>query len=385
MTKSTGTRRRANGEGSIFPYRDRWRGAVTWTDADGIRHKRVVTSKVKGDVRREVARLRAALDQGIAPPPRTTVADFLATWLDASHQRIRHSTWRGYESCVRVYLVPAFGSVELGKLTPTQVERMTAGLIASGHAPRTAALARTVLRLALGDAVRDGLVARNVAALARPPYVPTRTLEAGRDYLDGAQLRKLVTAAKVHPMGPLVTLAAMTGLRLGELLGLEWHDVSDTAGTLTVRRSMARTPDGYALSEPKTKRSRRTIDLPAVAIAALDRQRELQGVAKGAVGTAWQDMDGLIFTDPVGRPLRGATVNHVFHRILEAAALPSIPFHGLRHSAATAMLAAGVPLKVVSDQLGHATITITADKYAGTTPALRRSAADAMDAAMGGA
>ena len=95
--------------------------------------------------------------------------------------------------------------------------------------------------------------------------------------------------------------------------------------------------------------------------------------------------DMLVFTDAVGRPLRGAFVNHAFHRILDAAGLPSIPFHGLRHSAATAMLAAGVPLKTVSDHLGHSTIVITADKYAGVTADLRREAADAMDRALGGA
>ena len=205
-------------------------------------------------------------------------------------------------------------------------------MIASGLSPRTAALTRVVLRRALGDALRDGLVHRNVAALARPPHVPSRSLEAGRDYLGTDDLRRLLLAAKVHPMGPLVTVAATTGLRLGELLGLAWSDVDEKAGTLTVRRSLARAPGGWALAEPKTKRSRRTIDLPAAALAAFERQRELQDAARDAVGDAWQDTDNLVFTDGVGRPLRGSWVSHTFHDMLRAAGLPSIPFHGLRHS-----------------------------------------------------
>jgi integrase len=386
MAQSTGRpRRRANGEGSIYPYRGGWRGAVTWAAPDGKQHRRVVSGKVRDDVRRAIAALRVDLDRGVTPTGRQTVAAFLLAWLEATRQRIRHSTWRGYESCVRVYLTPALGRIELGKLKPGDVERLTADMIASGLSPRTAALTRVVLRRALADALRDDLVIRNVAALARPPHVPSRSLDAGRDYLSAPDLRRLLATAALHPFGPLVTVAATTGLRLGELLGLSWADIDEKDGTLSVRRSLARARDGWALAEPKTKRSRRTIDLPSAARLPLGRQRQLQDAAREAAGTAWQDVDGLVFTDPIGRPLRGSDVNHAFHRLLDAAGLPSVPFHGLRHSAATAMLAAGVPLKVVSDHLGHSTITTTADRYAGVTPAMRRTTADAIDRALGGA
>jgi integrase len=381
MAKST--TRRANGEGSIYETSDgRLRGAVAWTDARGIRHRKVVSGRNRTEVKARIAALRTDLDQGIMPTPAGTLGEFLDVWLAASRQRIRAATLRQYESTVRVYLRPALGRLALRDLTPTNVETMTAGLIESGRSPRTAALARAVLRRALADALRDNLVHRNAAALARPPYVPGRSLEAGRDYLDTVQLRRLLTAAKVHPLGPLVTLAATTGLRQGELLGLAWTDITD--GALTVRRSLARVAGGgWALAEPKTKRSRRTIDLPAASLAALERQRELQDTARAAAGSAWQDRDDLVFSDSLGRPLRGWDVNHAFHRLLVAAGLPSVPFHGLRHSAATAMLEAGVPLKTVSDQLGHSTIVVTADRYAGVTPATRRVAADAIDRALG--
>jgi integrase len=129
-------------------------------------------------------------------------------------------------------------------------------MLDTGRSPRIAALTRVVFRRALQDALRDGLVPRNVAALARPPHVPSRSLDAGRDYYSTDDARRLLSAGKVHPMGPLVTVAATTGLRLGELQGLAWSDLDLERGTLTVRRSLARAPDGWRLAEPKTKRRR---------------------------------------------------------------------------------------------------------------------------------
>jgi integrase len=119
-----------------------------------------------------------------------------------------------------------------------------------------------------------------------------------------------------------------------------------------------------------------------VALTALERQRDRQATAQESAGTAWQDRDRLIFTDAAGRPLNRVNVHRAFHELLAAASLPSIPFHGLRHSTATALLTAGVPLRVVSDLLGHSGIAITSDYYAHVEPALRREAADAMDRAL---
>jgi integrase len=394
MTEDTDKKpRRANGEGSIYETADgRLRGAIAWTDAHGDRQRRVVSGRTRKEIRKELSKIRDELDKGIAPAPTGTVNTFLTDWLVASRQRIRAATWRQYESTTRRYLIPPLGRLDLAKMTPADVEHMTAALIESGRSARTAALARAVLRRALADAERDGRVHRNVAALARPPRVPSRSLEAGRDYLTTPQLRRLLAAAKIHPLGPLVTVAASTGLRQGELLGLFWPDIDLEARTLTVSRSLARAwqradgelVQGWDFAEPKTARSRRTINLPAAAIAALERQEALQTAAKARMGTAWQDARGLVFTDAAGRPLRGHDVNHAFHRLLETAKLPSIAFHGLRHSAATALLAAGVPLKVVSESLGHSTITVTADRYAGVVAAQRREAADAMDRALSG-
>ena len=174
-----------------------------------------------------------------------------------------------------------------------------------------------------------------------------------------------------------------SGLRQGEALWLSWRDVD--ARTLTVRRALARGWDGRpTLGLPKSDRSRRTIALPAVARDALDRQRVRQEAARAAVGTAWQDRDGLVFTDAVGRPREGRLITPALHAALARAGLPEIRCHDLRHTCATLQLAAGVPLAVISRTLGHSSIAVTANTYAAVTPDLRREAADAMDRALNG-
>ena len=177
-------------------------------------------------------------------------------------------------------------------------------MVASGLSPRTAAHARVTLRRALSDAVRDGLVHRNVAALARPPRVTRRTIEPGRDYLDASQLRRLLAVAAEYRIGALVTVAATTGLRQGELLGLSWDDIDWTAGTLTVRRTMARAwGGGSSCRRPRQAAAGARSTWPRVTIEALRREQREQAAAREAAGTAWQDTDRLVFTDAVGRPL----------------------------------------------------------------------------------
>ena len=256
--------------------------------------------------------------------PALTVGDYLAGWIERDRMRVRPSTWRGHESHVRVYLIPALGHVPLARLTAADVERALSTFLVSGRperpakrtrgrqnaegvSPQTVRHIRTTLRRALGDAVRDGLAARNAAADSSPPYLPHRPIV----YLSTRDLTRLLDGTADDEYGPVYALAATTGLRLGELLGPAWGDVTDR--TLTVRRSLAR---GYGnvrqLAEPKSTRSRRTIPLPARARLAIEMQRTRQRFAKNAAGEAWQDRDGLVFTDAIGQPLDPSRVSREF-------------------------------------------------------------------------
>lgn len=399
MTKSTAStkvRRRSAGEGSVYPFRGGHRGAITWTDPDGTQHKRTVTGRTADETRDKLDDLRRDLRLGtLTSGPALTVADFLAGWIVRDRVRVRPSTWRVREAHVRCYLVPALGRFAVARLTAADVERALSTFLASGRparpvkrgrgrqnadgvSPMTVRHIRTTLRRALADAVRDGLAGRNAAADSRPPYLPHRPIT----YLPARDLRRLIDATADDEYGPIYALAATTGLRLGELLGLSWADVAD--GRLTVRRALAKARDGgWELAQPKTARSRRTIPLPAPARQAIETQRTRQRFARSAAGDAWQDRDGLVFTDLIGRPLRPERVSREFGKARDRAGVPRVRFHDLRHSAATTLLAAGVPLAVISEWLGHSGIAITAASYAAVVPELLIDAAAAMDRALG--
>jgi integrase len=167
--------------------------------------------------------------------------------------------------------------------SPKDGETLPGGRPPRPVSPLTVRHVRATLRRALADAVRDGRVGRNAAADARPPYVPHRPV----GHMSAPDVRRLLDATRDDPLGPIFALAALTGFRLGELLGFAWPDVDFAAGTLTVRRSLARgRTEHWELAQPKTATSRRTIPLPSIARDALERQKTIQETERKAAGKA---------------------------------------------------------------------------------------------------
>ena len=377
-------RRRSRGDGALYRAADgRWHGAIIATDpTTGARHRHAVSGKTMAIAKDRLAELRRQIAATGRPTSKTTLGEFLGPWIEHEARRVRASTWRGRELHVRTYIIPALGRIPLVDLRPSDVERWTDGIVARGRSGLTARHVRQTLRRALADAERDGLIARNVASLARPP----RMVRSAIHVLTAAETTRLLAGTDDDECGPLYAVAATTGLRQGEILGLAWPDVEleGPAPTLTVRRALARSPTGWELAEPKTARSRRTLELGSTAARALRRQRTRQKEARLAAGELWQDREGLVFTDPLGRPLTGRDVTRRFSAALARLGLPHVRFHDLRHGVASLLLAQGVPLKLVSEQLGHSTLTITADIYSHLDREQRRQAADAIERAIGG-
>ena len=384
MPKDTASKRprRSKGEGAIAQVKgtDRWRGAIWLPDANGTLRRKWVRGHSRAEVSRKFTELREQAKGGF--PDGTTTGDYLSRWIEGDGRvGIRAATHREYARHVEQYWKPRVGRIELTKLTPQDVSRTMVELEKQGLSTTTVRSARVTLRRALRDAQAAGLVNRNVAALARPPAVQRPEMRA----MTKEEVARFVEATREEPFGPLFALAIGSGLRLGELLGLSWDDVDLDDRKLTVRRTLARAyGGGYDFAEPKTKRSRRTVMLPTMAVEALKKQKARQAATRLAVGTAWQDRRNLVFTDAIGRPVEPGSVSKSFRSAADRLGLP-VRFHDTRHTAATLMLAAGVPLKVVSETLGHASIVVTADVYAHVTPDLKREAADAMDRALGGA
>jgi integrase len=324
-----------------------------------------------------------------------TVAQFLDQWLKDKRPTIAASTYDGYEHLLRMHVKPDLGHVKLAKLTPQEVQAWMTRLgerPSKPHRPggpagpplsaRTIRYAHAVLRHALNMALQFGLVARNAAAAAKPPRLGNGAVEP----LTPSQALHLLSAADeagdrfVH----LYTVAVAEGLRQGELLGLKWQDIDGDAGQLRIVRTLQAVDGKPAFVEPKTHRSRRAIQLSRTGLEALGAQRELQAQEREIAGTHWHEdiapeFRDLIFTNLRGAPLDGSHVTKAFQRRLEATGLPKQRFHDLRHATATFLLAEGVPMKVVSEKMGHAQIGITMNLYSHVTLAMQQEAADRID------
>lgn len=309
-------------------------------------------------------------EQGIRPPDtRLTVGAFLEDWLEAQQQRVRPRTFQSYESTVRLYIAPSIGAIPLGKLQPEHVARMVGDLSARGTlSPTTVRAAYATIRTALGQALRQDKVIRNVATLTDPPRRNGREMHP----LTRDQARALIEGTRSDPLQALYVTALGTGLRQGELLALRWQDVDLQRGELTVRHSLQRFT--RELVETKTKRSRRTLRLPASVTAALVAHKDRQAVIP---------VSGLVFCTAAGEPLHSVNVTRSLHRALRRLGLPQRRFHDLRHTFATLAIEAGEDLATVSRALGHTSVATTADVYMHVTPAMRDGLAARMEGVLG--
>lgn len=334
--------------------------------------------------------LRKSLDDDrVAMPADITVAHFLDRWISdvLPLSDIKQTTREGYERIARLYVIPHIGKVRLNSLTAAHVLRMLNKLKAAGLSPNTQRLARSVLRRALRSAkVTFKLIDGNPAADVDGVKQNHR---AGRT-LTPEQARALLGAADGTELHALVTVLLSLGLRKGEALGLSWSDLKLDAvpATVEVKHSLKKAANGAQyLDEPKTDESSRTIHLPAPVVDVLRRHSATQAVQRLAFGEGWgrewADHD-LVFTSSIGTPLDPDRVNRDVQALARLAGLGKWTPHELRHSAASILLAQGVPLKVVSETLGHSSIRVTADVYGHLMEPAKAEAADAMTSALWG-
>jgi integrase len=275
------------------------------------------------------------------------------------------------------HLTPALGRVPLGKFGPADVQRYLNGKLESGQSARSVQYHRAGLRTALNQALKWGLVARNVAALVDPPRVRRPEVKA----LDFEQALALLEAVRGDRLEALYTVALAIGLRQGEALGLHWRDVDLDDGTLTVRTTLQRIGGRLQLVEPKTDRSRRTVHLLAFAMGALRTHKVRQLEERLQDGAYWQD-SGLVFTTQAGRPIAKENLRRPWARPLKDAGLPRIRFHDLPHSCASLLRAQGADARLIMEILGHSQISTTLDAYTHLFASAGQEAAARMDAAL---
>lgn len=354
-------KKRANGEGTIRQRKDgRWEGLYT------VNYKRKsIYGKTQEEVRKKLNKILNDIDNNIyVEDSKITVGEWLNTWLyDYKKNTVKQKTFEGYETLVRVHLIPAFSKIQLKKLTVDHVQKFINAKVKDGLSSRTIRYINTLLHGALKQAVNNGLLVRNVSEAV---VLPERK-QKERKFLTADEQNRLINSLKDEQQGFILLFALSTGLRRGELLALRWSNYDTEKRYISIKENLSRLKgeDGKShltFTTPKTASSKRTIPLLPDISKMLNEHRHAQTVKRFQAGQLWEDND-LIFCTDFGKPIEPRNLHRVLERACDKANISCINIHALRHAFATRALENGIPLKVVSDILGHSSISMTADIY----------------------
>lgn len=369
-------RKRAAGEGAVTLRADgRWMGRLRLRDAATGKLERL---SVYGRTQSEVVSRLEELRQRRRTNPKTllsrdTLGAYLDRWLaDDVAVNKAGKTFEEYELALRLYVRPWLAAEKLATLDGEKLVAWQAALSRDGASANTRARSIRVLRNALNKAVKLRLLPFNpCVALDKPKVVREE-----RRPLEPSECVALMVVCRDHRLGDLIILAAMTGLRKGELFALEWSAVNLAEGVLVVRRSLEESGGGRKVKEPKTAAGRRVVSLGSEAIAALQRRLD-----KAKSEGMDPELVPIVFPNTLGGYLRGSNFDRkVWYPLRQAAGIPdTFVFHDLRHTQASLMLAAGVDLKIIQKRLGHRDFATTANIYSHLLQNAQSEAVDKVD------
>jgi integrase len=339
----------------------------------------------KRDAEIELARLITTDANGtLAEPSKTTVGAYLLGWMDGPHG-LAGKTAERYRQLIDAQIIPHLGAIVLQKLKPANIASWHNKLILGGGkdgrplSARTVGHAHRVLHRALARAAAVELVSRNVASVVKPPKVDEIEIES----LKAGAIDTVLNALKGHTLEPIAVLALSSGARRGEMLALNWANVDLDAGTIKIERSLEQTKAGLLFKAPKTKNGRRVVSLPPIAVDALRAHRRRWLELRMALGQGKPEPDALVFSAFDGSPIPPNDLSRDWRRFVLARKLPSVSFHGLRHSHASALIAGGVDVLTVSRRIGHASPVVTMKVYAHLFSETDKTAAKAIEAVLG--
>jgi integrase len=350
-------------------------------------------------------RLLERRDAGTPDPRKIRVGPYLRAWIETVNG-LAPATLRQHEQIIRNHLEPAFGRMMLSDLTRNHVN---AYLAASPLHPQTLRHHRATLRLVLAGAVGDRLITANAASLASAPKLP----DVERRWLTSAQCKALIEGTRDTRLWAFWVLAITTGLREAEMLGLTWEDVDlgdarahldgrsalelgaaaggagvravpglpSSGTTVHVRHTLHRIDGAWQLHPPKTRKSRRDVPLPPLAVEALRGHRIAQLTERAEAGRLGPD--GLVFTTVTGLPYWGSNLLPELREHLARLGLPRVSIHALRHSAGSILYEQGIRIEVIADWLGHSSVRMAQELYVHRGRDTREQAAEAMARALG--
>jgi integrase len=318
------------------------------------------------------------------PDGQLKVVEVVTSWLDAKKRTVRVTTFEQYSQVARDWIIPYIGGTKASALTPAIVNTWEDKLRAKGLSSRTVQMAVSYLKSATRYAAQPkvGLLGRDPLAGVEKP----RSTSPKMRFWDPSGSAAFLAATQGARLYPAWLLFLTLGLRRGEVLGLKWDAVDLATGRLSIAATRVVTSAGQAIeSTPKTESGKRYIDVGPRVVAVLKSHHATYAAEKLHAGDAYHD-DGFVFANELGQPLHPATISDLWDRAIRDLGMRPIRLHDARHSAASAMLSAGVPVTTVSQILGHSTPVITMSVYAHSLPGAGRAAAEGMEAALlGGA
>ncbi len=312
-----------------------------------------------------------------------TVREYLEKWLkEYGKPNLAYRTYESYSGTIRNHILPNMGGMKLTALKPAHIQSYYSKMAATKE-DGGAELSGTsvlyhhrIIREALDHAVNMGYIPYNPADRVQPPRKNKPEIKA----LTVEQAQHILTTYKEHRIYPCILIALKTGMRLGEICGLRWQNVDLEAGTISVTHALQRQNSVLVLKEPKTKKSRRCIPIPADLVAGLKNIQHQQKQDKFSFGKGY-DTRGFICAWEDGRPFDPDYVSKAWAKIIKNDNdIPNgVRFHDLRHTHATILLSQDVNIKIIQERLGHESITTTGDIYSHVTPAMQQKAVNILE------
>lgn len=358
-------KRRTKGEGTIYYDKgiSRWKAQITLPN--GKRKSRA--SKSQKEVQDWLFDMRKKVNEGLnATDEKIKLGQYLDRYMtDVAAYTLRPRIYERYLGIIDNHLRPDLGNIRLSSLRPDHVQALYSKKLKSGLSANSVRHIHAVLHKALFQALKWGLVSRNVTDLVDKPKIEKKSFKTWS--VD--DVNKFLNAVAEHRWYPIYALAIHTGLRQGELLGIHKEDIDLDKGIINVRHQISSIRgQGLTVTEPKTDKARRPVIVPPSAMDVLKGHLDLYEIE-----------EGLVFTTSTGRPISARNVIRHFKNVIDELSLPDIRFHDLRHTHATLLLAAGVHPKVVQERLGHSQISLTRDTYSHVIPSLQSEAANQFD------
>lgn len=379
------SRKRGNGEGSIYKRKDkngnfiRWEGSVSiGINENGKLKRKTFTGKTRNEVVKKMNEIINHLNKGtFIELSKISVSEWLDIWFkDYVLPSKRTSTADGYEGIIRRYLKPTIGKISLSKLRPEHLQSIYNDL-SKKLSGTTIKHINVMLHTCLEQARKNKLIIDNITELVELPKSRSKEIQ----FLELEEQKRLLQFISLHRLGFAIEFILATGIRHSELTGLRWIDVNFIKGFITIRQTIMRrrnfdenqtSKTKIIFGTPKTSKGERTIYLPETILSKLKKHKQHQLQEKLGLGNLWKDYD-LVFTSKIGTPIESSKLTKTLYFLLNKAGIKKLGIHSLRHTFATRALENGMDIKTLSEILGHEDITTTLNLYVHSSEDTKRS------------